>query len=239
MNYTINTTGYLLDHGEKFREERFIDLFASTSKTYQERFGELYSECACWFCEAMRESHSSGVSKWFKGKGKSGEQINEQFLYDAPQHPAKRIHMSAHNVIQPGSKDPQYAALAGVKKRDLEQYYQKACKRAAKQGRTPPERNDYYESKALGYPVRVPALSPYEGYSRYTPAYYAVSPGAVGRRPAAREEYIGSGVTGKMNSSGLFPEAEEAMRDARGGGSSGAGMAVNNFAGFAGAVGGC
>ena len=62
----------------------------------------------------------------------------------------------------------------------LERQYEAACSRARKKGRPVPKRDDYYYSDAYGYPVYIPAYSPYlmMGYM-YTPMYYGGNPGCM------------------------------------------------------------
>lgn len=53
----------LIDHDDKINEDKLSSAFEWTSKTYQEMFGEVYSECTCWYCEAVRCSHVNSVGK--------------------------------------------------------------------------------------------------------------------------------------------------------------------------------
>lgn len=40
-----------IDHDDKIDEHTLSIQFKWTSKVYQERYGEVYSECTCWYCE--------------------------------------------------------------------------------------------------------------------------------------------------------------------------------------------
>jgi hypothetical protein len=41
-----------IDHDDKIDEEKLSTSFEWTSKAYQEAYGEVYSECTCWYCES-------------------------------------------------------------------------------------------------------------------------------------------------------------------------------------------
>ena len=142
MKYIVDKTRQYIDHDDKVAETALNDAFAWTSKTYEKKYGDKYSECTCWYCEAIRESNTSLSSKIFS-KGK------ERKLHDAEQDPKRYVHISAHNAVQP-TDDPKYTAEAQAQATALEAAYQKACDKAKKKGSTAPERNDYYWSSAYG-----------------------------------------------------------------------------------------
>jgi hypothetical protein len=144
MDYTCHVTKQFIDHDDKVAETKLNDSFAWTSKTYQRTYGEPYSECTCWYCEAIRESHTSGVSRMFGG----GNSKAEEQLHATEQDPRKSVHISTHNAVRPD--DANYQTTASKKAAELEREYQKACERAKKKGRKPPRRNDYYYSDAWG-----------------------------------------------------------------------------------------
>lgn len=50
--YTVERTGKFIDHDDKIDEGKLSTAFEWTTKTYQEMFGEIYSECTCWYCES-------------------------------------------------------------------------------------------------------------------------------------------------------------------------------------------
>ena len=60
-DYSTKKTGIFIDHDDKIDETKLSDAFEWTSKTYQKLFNEVYSECTCWYCEAVRESHTSAA----------------------------------------------------------------------------------------------------------------------------------------------------------------------------------
>ncbi|KAK3110312.1 hypothetical protein LTR53_015512 [Teratosphaeriaceae sp. CCFEE 6253] len=173
--HTVTQTAQFIDHDDKVAETRLNDAFAWTSKTYTRLFNEPYSECTCWYCEAVRESSTSASSRLFRG---AQAKAQDALLHKVPQDPAKSVHISAHNAVRP-TDNTAYTAQAAKQAAELDKAYAKACARAKKQGRGDPKRDDYYYSSAWGYPVFIPAYSPYVGYVGYAPYYYPVTPGCM------------------------------------------------------------
>ena len=64
-DYTVTLVKKFVDHDDKIEEEKLDDGFQKTSKKYQEMFNEVYSECTCWYCEAVRSSHINPVGRAF------------------------------------------------------------------------------------------------------------------------------------------------------------------------------
>lgn len=50
--YTVSKTAKFIDHDDKIDQDKFSRCFEWTTKTYQSMFGEVYSECTCWYCES-------------------------------------------------------------------------------------------------------------------------------------------------------------------------------------------
>ncbi|KAK0630340.1 hypothetical protein B0T17DRAFT_219005 [Bombardia bombarda] len=61
--HSVKKTGRFIDHDDKIEEDVLSVQFEWTSKEYQDRFGEVYSECTCWYCESIRSSHISSIGK--------------------------------------------------------------------------------------------------------------------------------------------------------------------------------
>ena len=74
--YTVTKTSRFIDHDDKIEETVLSTAFEWTSKIYQKKFGELYSECTCWYCEAIRESHTSSVKRVLGGNKAIESQID-------------------------------------------------------------------------------------------------------------------------------------------------------------------
>lgn len=56
--YTMEACQKFIDHDDKIDEGKLSSSFEWTSKIYQQRFGEVYSECTCWYCEGILRSDS-------------------------------------------------------------------------------------------------------------------------------------------------------------------------------------
>ncbi|GAB7355284.1 hypothetical protein MBLNU459_g5824t1 [Dothideomycetes sp. NU459] len=198
LQYTVAETGSFVDHDDKVAETALNDSFAWTSKTYQKLYGEPYSECTCWYCEAVRESHTSAASRLFRTSNASASDA----VHSVPSDPTKSVHISAHNAVQPTGDSGRYASTAKAQAADLEKYYQKACHRADKKGQPRPKRNDYYYSDAWGYPVYMPMYAPYMMVgAMYTPGIYPVNPGCMALNAGAAGQCC-SGTCGGMVAAG-------------------------------------
>jgi hypothetical protein len=174
LQYTVAKSKTFIDHDDKVVEAKLTDAFAWTSNIYQKLYNEPYSECTCWYCEAVRESHTSTASRLFRTHGVAAVDN----LHSVPTDPKKSVHISTHNAVRPtGDK----AYDDGVAKRlaELEKAYDKACGRADKKGNPRPKRDDYYYSDAYGHPVYIPMYAPYYGAMPYTPMVYPVNPGCM------------------------------------------------------------
>lgn len=64
--WTSGKTRQLIDHDDKIDESKLSTSFEWTSKTYQEMYNEVYSECTCWYCESIRAAHVSNVGSIFR-----------------------------------------------------------------------------------------------------------------------------------------------------------------------------
>lgn len=62
--------GKFVDHDDKVDEDKLSQAFEWTSRAYQDAYGEVYSECTCWYCEAIRASHVSSLGKLLPGLSK-------------------------------------------------------------------------------------------------------------------------------------------------------------------------
>ena len=51
--HATSKTGRFIDHDDKIDEAALSEHFVWTSKAYQDCYGEVYSECTCWYCESI------------------------------------------------------------------------------------------------------------------------------------------------------------------------------------------
>uniref|UniRef100_A0A060T7E2 ARAD1C21032p n=1 Tax=Blastobotrys adeninivorans TaxID=409370 RepID=A0A060T7E2_BLAAD len=133
--YTVKTNGMMVNHDDKVGEVTLSRGFRRSTELYEAKYKEPYSECLCWYCEAVRESvatvfQSSKTSKQlYETLGDSGHDYNS---IPGP-------HISAHNAI----KNVGRATVAEkYHQKDLWSSYQKAYKRSTKRAnklqRAPP-----------------------------------------------------------------------------------------------------
>ena len=183
----------LVDHDDKIDENKLSNSFEWTSYQYQKITGEAYSECTCWYCEAIREAHTYRIFS-------SSARDKQLALFDQPNissDPNKNPHISAHNSVKGESLAADLIAIHQLKKLDLD--YKRAVKRAEKAGKTPPSR-DAYSSRyvwgtsllwlhhrlliestltiyAIGYPMYLPMqLYPYGGAAFISGSMYPNNP---------------------------------------------------------------
>ncbi|KAJ4319066.1 hypothetical protein N0V84_006519, partial [Fusarium piperis] len=181
--YTTRIAGRYMRHDDKIEEGKLSEGFEWTSKEYQERYGEVYSECTCWYCESVRTSHVSSVGKVL-GLSKN-EKVAENFHQSGAASlcpPENSAHISSHNAVRaPGDiflatnhAERVKNHLQQLHQHRLEENYQKACRRAEKKGRKLPAKEQYYDHWGYSYYMYGPWMYPVY----FTPGmYYAWDPG--------------------------------------------------------------
>ncbi|EIT78554.1 hypothetical protein AO1008_09664 [Aspergillus oryzae 100-8] len=176
FDYSVFTTRQhtrvpkFIDHDDKVEETKLSDGFEWTSKMYKKLTkGDIYSECTCWYCEAIRAPDlSDGI---FVSSSTSRAREAAANLHNRPDissDPEKNPHISAHSAVPAETKktragfDPRY-----VKHLKLQSNYQKARRRAEKRDRKQGNKEQDRSSDATlyamayGYPVYVPYYAPY------------------------------------------------------------------------------
>ncbi|KAK9470814.1 uncharacterized protein V1510DRAFT_421892 [Dipodascopsis tothii] len=59
MAFSVRATkSRFIDHDDKVAEDKLSTAFQWTCKQYERITGEVYSECTCWYCEAVHEANS-------------------------------------------------------------------------------------------------------------------------------------------------------------------------------------
>jgi len=178
--HSLFKTRKLIDHDDKIDETALSTAFEWTSKTYQKMFNELYSECTCWYCEAIRESHSSPLSRIFS----PNKSIETQLAaVHSASDPHSTPHISAHSAIR-AETDENRAVREGLMRVKLEREYKKAAQRARKKGGVVPRRDEYMYASAYGYPIAMPYYAPYMG-DPCTGGLYAADPGCASFKSGA------------------------------------------------------
>ncbi|KAF9884035.1 hypothetical protein FE257_002373 [Aspergillus nanangensis] len=158
-----------IDHDDKVEEGKLSDGFEWTSKMYKKLTdGEVYSECTCWYCEAIRTSdlfHSRLlVSSSTARARKAANNLHDR--PDISSNPDENPHISAHNAVrgdQTSLRDARY-----VKFLKLRSEYDKSQRRAAKQdgkkkgdSQASTDSGLYAYPLVWGYPMYVPYYGPY------------------------------------------------------------------------------
>ncbi|KAH8194952.1 hypothetical protein TruAng_010893 [Truncatella angustata] len=218
LEFTFAKTGKFIDHDDKINEDKLASAFEWTSKTYQGLFGEVYSECTCWYCESVRASHISSVGRVL-GVSKNEKLVNE--FHESGRAnmcpPDASAHISAHNAVKYHDEDASRAitlkAMHDTQLARMEANYKKAQKRAEKKGRKLPPRDEYYYY--WGYPYMMYGPWVYPIY--WTPGFYYYDPGMA----AAGTGHAGACAAGTC------------------GGAAGAGACAGAAAGSCGGSGGC
>lgn len=175
--YTVETCKKFIDHDDKIAEDKLSDAFEWTSKTYEKYYNEVYSECTCWYCEAIRTKHISTAGRLL---GTSKHEKNSNTFYDSGAAklcpPDNSAHISSHNAVkveEDATRAAVQARLRRVRETELDSAYAKACKRAKAKGRPIPPRDEYYYG-AWGYPYMM--YGPYMAMPMYGGVYYAGDP---------------------------------------------------------------
>ncbi|PTB62030.1 hypothetical protein BBK36DRAFT_1172875 [Trichoderma citrinoviride] len=178
--YTVSKTGRFIDHDDKIDEDKLSRCFEWTTKTYQDMFGAVYSECTCWYCETIRSSQISPIGRLLGLS--STEKLSEAFHKSEAAEtcpPDKSAHISFHNAVKTietaGRK--KVTARARARQRQwFEQEYKKAAKRAEKKGRPMPPRDEYFNNWGARYTM----YGPYPFPPWFAPGmYYGWDPSTV------------------------------------------------------------
>ena len=170
-----------INHDDKVEELTLESGFEWTSKEYtKETNGGIYSECTCWYCEAVRASDLYVGRSIFRSSAVTRARDNAAALHDRPDmssDPEKNPHISAHNAVR--------TAASTIPRRDfkmaqLQSNFEKACRRASKRksksGEPEQKVNEkgkgaagdngmssYYYGAPLiwGYPLFIPGYAPF------------------------------------------------------------------------------
>ncbi|KAM3499984.1 hypothetical protein MY10362_006810 [Beauveria mimosiformis] len=179
--HTVRRMHKFIDHDDKIDQGKLGEAFAFTTKKYQEFFGQVYSECTCWYCESsLLKTKDHKVSEDFHTSGAAKL---------CP--PDNSAHISAHNAVR-------FAEIASTTEQarrarhaqKVEDEYQKARKRADKRGRELPPKDEYYNH--WGYPYY--AYGPWMYPTWFTNGmYYGADPCSVGAGGACAAGTCGSG----------------------------------------------
>jgi len=157
--YSLAEAAKFINHDDKVAEASLSKSFRWTSTVYERKYGQPYSECACWYCETTREPMRSSFTNRVFRSSVDVDAVSEKSL---PKDPILGPHISAHNAL-PGDG----ARSALERRRELELldlHYAKVRKRYQKKKKeeeAPSRENDAYVYGAYGYPMYYPVYMPY------------------------------------------------------------------------------
>lgn len=102
---TSQTEGIFVNHDDKVDEFKLNDAFAWTSLQYQKLTGgKVYSECTCWYCDAVRGIHNQGLARLISPsahQAKANAALLHESAKSAPNgsRPSEP-HISSHNAVR-------------------------------------------------------------------------------------------------------------------------------------------
>lgn len=234
-DFSVRTTNVFIDHDDKIDENKLSDAFEWTSKTYQKMFDDVYSECTCWYCEAIRESHHSSLVRLLNAESPSLDRLHASCPTEKCD-PNKTPHISAHNAVK--AKSLATDNIAAIKAAQLETSYQKARRRAAKKGRTPPARDAYMFAYTWGYPLEMVDYAPYMADPCVTDGMYAGNPACMNLSVGAPGN-CAAGTCGGGVAAGACAGAAGGCAGGTAGGCGGGGGGGGGCGGGGGGGGGC
>ncbi|KAL1904485.1 hypothetical protein Sste5344_009773 [Sporothrix stenoceras] len=172
--------GKFIDHDDKIDKDKVHLAFEYTSKIYQEKYGEVYSECTCWYCEAVRAAHVSSVGSRL-GLSRQGDIVDKFHKSGASSKcpaPDRAAHVSTHNAVLFVDNDVRSKVTRQIRAAQLarlDNNYAKAVRRAERSGRKLPPREEYYDHWGYQYYIYSPYIYPLY----FNTGYYYASPGFV------------------------------------------------------------
>lgn len=220
-----------VDHDDKIDENKLSDAFEWTSKRYQKiTGGEVYSECTCWYCEAIRESHNnqSVFSSTETSRAKS-RALDLHDRNDISGNMEKSPHISAHNAVRGQSLAA--SKIAARQQMKLDADYNRAVYKARSAGKKPPTKNEYAMAYVWGYPMYVPMYAPYTADPCITGSMYSCNPSCMNTSLGAAGNCVSGACGGSVSFGGCCSTS------ACGGGSAGGGCSGGGGGGGSG--GGC
>jgi Glycine-rich domain-containing protein-like len=184
--YSVQRMGdEFIDHDDKIDENKLSDAFEWTSKRYQKiTGGQIYSECTCWYCEAVREAHNN--RSLFSSSETSVAKSLALKLHDTKDisgDPERSPHISAHNAVRAQSLTS--SKVAAKLQRKLDSDYRRAVYRAKSAGKTPPTRDNYAMAYVWGSYMCVPTYAPYASDPCMTGSMYSSNPSCMNASPNA------------------------------------------------------
>ncbi|OLN96095.1 Glycine-rich domain-containing protein 1-like protein 2 [Colletotrichum chlorophyti] len=138
FDYTVQKVEAFVDHNDRVDEDKLSTAFEWTTKTYQEKYGEVYSECKCWYCETIRVMALPAIKMF--GMSKEEKLLEEWHASPrskgVPIPPAaESTHVSSHPAVHTNETTGRSATVRPLRleyQNRLEETHSKARKRATK-----------------------------------------------------------------------------------------------------------
>jgi len=195
----------LVNHDDKVDENKISDAFEWTSKQYEKLTGgKIYSECTCWYCEAVRESQFQSLSSLTSISSSLAARANASSLGTDVQGDTKP-HISSHNSVRTlGQASPRASEIKADKlKKNWENARKRNQKTSRRLSREPASQEVEIPSQVRIWGVLCDAPQ-YGSYMRdpgvhgdiypFDPLYMNVAPGAPGNCVAGiGRESVGRG----------------------------------------------
>ncbi|ETS75765.1 hypothetical protein PFICI_12709 [Pestalotiopsis fici W106-1] len=187
FKYAVSKTGVFTDHNDKIDEDKLAISFDWMGKVYQEKYGEVYSECNCWFCESLRYMHTSR-SKLKRLFGHKQDKATEEWR-DSGQDAGQ--HISSHHAVRTADeRSSQNRTRRLLFHNNLNDIYEKVMKQAAKGPVSSPATSGTTHSNHIGlrgddhsvhWGKRVALSGPWssEAAAIFTEEMYASHPGVI------------------------------------------------------------
>lgn len=175
--YSVHQTkDVFVDHDDKIAESKLSSAFEWTSKRYQKMTGgQIYAECTCWYCEAIRESHNN--QSLFSSQPTTMAKLRALELYDRENvlgDPRRSVHISAHNAVQEQSAEG--AKIASRQRKKLLADYNRACYKATSAGKQPHGEDDFAVESVWGCPMYIPQSAPFAADPCISGSMYPCNP---------------------------------------------------------------
>ncbi|GAQ39428.1 hypothetical protein AKAW_03305 [Aspergillus niger] len=140
-NYSVRLTNrpmQFIDHNDKVDELKLTNGFEWTCKTYREvTDGGIYSECVCWFCEAIRYpdlyGHFRSSLLWLSDARKAVDELHRQ--HDQASKSDSGPHISIHSAVRLQNSEVN-RIMRETKALQLLEAYRKSLRRAQKHSRS-------------------------------------------------------------------------------------------------------
>ncbi|KAH8690706.1 hypothetical protein BGW36DRAFT_59024 [Talaromyces proteolyticus] len=173
-----------IDHDDKVDEGKLSEAFIWTCKTYASvTNGEVFSECNCWYCEAVREVNLySGLSAILTSSSTRNARNQAEKLLNDPTIPTemeKSSHISAHNAVSVRDASGRSRAAAKIREAQLRSAWEKAHRRAQKSRKmssTKPSDAYHGRFRVWGHPYSIPFYAPYMCDASINSSLYADNP---------------------------------------------------------------